>query len=285
VLLTEGRLLALCFPELVEPLLRAAAEDPTKEAMDRYYAIQLLGVLAYAGRRDAQDDLLRLSNAKDPGISGPAIKQLYPVDPNGMYRGVYEAKCSEENVDAFEALAHWPDSGTRSLMEGLRKADPERSSLPFLAERTLKNYEILDANNANARLEAIIKDPHGANFELTNWAIEVAKARGMPSLKSALRDRLVAGLDDAYNDSRQLAARVRSYQGDDRAFQNQYATESCERILKDVYHDDVLIALSEQGGTLTADEQTRLKTFGYFGDLQERLAELMVHVPRAEIFA
>lgn len=78
------RLLALTFPDVMEPLLSDVLFDPSKDVLDRYYAIRL-GYLAKSGR-SAEDDLVRASYDKNSEISGQSLQQVSIADIEGNDR-------------------------------------------------------------------------------------------------------------------------------------------------------------------------------------------------------
>jgi hypothetical protein len=273
--LREGRLLALAFPDTMAPLLNATLTDPSKDPLDRYYAIQLLGVLAASGNRAAETFLDQAAHDRDTEISGLAVKQLYPMDQQGAYRTLYLDKCGAEDTYGFDALAYWADSGNAALMKRYMAEDRETSLRPVLAEKVVKCYGILFSNDWSMKLESILKNPDADDFSLTPWAIQMAKRRSLTSFQGALRERLQKGMTAARSQAQSLAKKMPSLSMDESRFLDQYSATPMDHVISDVYHDDALIALAESGGELTIAEKRRLRTFGYAGDPNDRLVELM----------
>lgn len=277
--MTEGRLLALALPEVVEPLLTGIAGDTSRDAQDRLFALRLLGVLSRSGRKGAESTLMRFAYSEDRDLAGTSITELHQQDFHGSYRDVYFRGCKSGVIESFDALSRWADPENVALMKKLTLLDRETSRLPDCARRVLDSYAILQASDWQSRLSTILKDTSGLDGSQTLWALGVAQARQMPELHAALRQRLdddfLRAQSELESTSKRLARKLGILNDQGQNAESRYSLEPLERELGNCYHDDLLIVFAASGGELRVRERTRLQRFGYQGDPKKRLQEIL----------
>ncbi len=257
----EARLLALAHPLASGKLALGVLTSPQPSFEDKQIAIEIMKVLYAAGSKEAEAELYRLAFESSEDLSNSALEALYHADIEGAYRALYLSKAKSGNLTALSLVADWPDTTTISILEGLiatnAGADYPECSIRGEAREALEKLRLLSSADGDKQLLDIISGRSGRKDDWTVWAIRAAKRRALDGLAKQIRERL----DEA-------EASHQSLPGSDGL------TTSTERIGNDKYYDDLLVAYAELKGTLSAEEQTRLRTFGYACDPRQRLIEL-----------
>ena len=270
----EGRLLALAYPDIVEGEASRIALDPSRPALERAYATILLGVLAKAGRGGAERCLVQVVAAEDLVPSEYALTQLSDADGTGRHRGIYLQKSMADSAAGVRGLSRWPDAPHGAFLRDLvarSEADPASAGLVFMdAKYALARHELLLASDWQAKLHEALSNVEFRNGNETRWALQAGRIRGLPSMADSLRRRLDDNVRDAKEYYAEKAGRAAGAH-----FERDFLTQGTVEGIADLYHDDLLVALSELGAPLSDLEKKRLRRFGYACDPGERLAELL----------
>jgi len=267
--LGKARLLALSFPEVIEKMAQANAENGNLEFWDRGFAIFELRYLTQAGRRGAEETLVRLAFWNEDSISNMAAYQLSVIDVIGAHRDLFIALAKRGTPVGIQALSKWADSGTVSLIQQLYEqakvtidsGNSAGGTVFYSAEETLRKYEVLLSSDWQVRLQQKIEDPSAEPLDQAEWAMDVAKAKALPGLSDALRKRIDTDLRKGRSINPQL--------------DQEYISNESPFALGDQWHDPALILYSEIGGRLTDLDKGRLNYLGYLGDPKKRLEELL----------
>lgn len=274
----EARLLALSYPEEAFEAARRLALDPSADSSERGWSLYVLGVLAKEGVASAVESLYTAAcNEKDERLNNRAVRYLYLADRQGSNRHLYLAKCQEGSFESFEAVSHWPDTSTISVMKtiavSLRGQQYPACEHAALAEETLLRMEHLMASDKEERIAGILGGPiEKTTREQTLWALRIAEAQPTAQLINVLRQRL----DRA---EERVTARTHERVAAGGTADN-FVTMPTLMTTGDPNFDDVLLSFFELGGKLNDWEKLRLRNFGYACDSKERLAELLAEHPK-----
>jgi hypothetical protein len=238
----ELRLLARAYPNSAARHATRIATDRGADFLNRDGAIWLLGLLAQAGRKDVEAELVGLAHDPDPLVANSALSRLAEADDLGVHRALYREQAPGSWV-AVRALSFWPDPATEAILRPLAAAEPG-GELRLTAEDALRKLALLSSEEGRAALLEM-KDSMS-----TRWAVRAARIHALPGAVAALRRRL---------DAAPLAS---------------YLIQSTIPSRDDKFYDDVLVTYHRMGGRLSEREDQRLRYFGYVGDPVERLAEL-----------
>jgi len=139
----------------------------------------------------------------------------------------------------------------------------------------LAKAELLLAPDADRRLEELLGS--GQRPAWDEWALAVARSRGLPGLGEILRKRLDRDLDIARKSEVQRRAQLKEDGLPDEGpgFEERYVRHLEAGIVPDFFHDDLLLAGRDLGVTLSPLEHRRLREFGYEGDEESRLRDLV----------
>jgi len=259
----EARLLAAAYPDLAESLASKAARDASLDWRERIYAVDLLGMLASAGRSSVLPLLRTLSSDEDEHLKAFALAGVAIADVDGADKALYWAQCREGSATAFAFVSIWPDSGTISEMNALSstiyKAD---------AKDVLTKIEMLQQPGWKERLGRIVQGEREAVIDPVDWALSCLMRCAPEQLRTLLRGELDAGGERArrwWEQQQPGGAYEKDFQAADDV---SFATGR-----KD--YDLLLVTQWSIDGELTEVERRRLREFGYASDPAARLAELL----------
>lgn len=255
---TEGRLLARSYPALAERLSLEVLNDPESPASDRFYAWYVLGILAPRTSPSLEEFLEERAAYADfdnPFDQDSAITCLADRRLDERRLALFRAQARRGNRAALNILTEVEDPQAVALFREMTGWDED---LPYplggmseYAEHMLKRIAILQSRDWEDRIARIITGPPPEDFYLDiHWALAVARRRNMPGLRAALEKRLAPSREvvrpGPYPDS-----------------------------FRDGDYDHVLAAYASSGGALTSDEEKHLWEYGFRGDSEERLLQLL----------
>src|SRR5204863_2639202 len=113
----EGRLLALCYPELLESMVMRVTAQAEANSDDMVFAIRILGVLAQAGRKAAETTLAKLSSGDNPIFVSEALEQLGAYDTSGLQSSLYATQCRKSIIEAFSYGPYTADQGVTKVVQ------------------------------------------------------------------------------------------------------------------------------------------------------------------------
>jgi hypothetical protein len=265
--LTEIRLLALAFPEQSFTLARALLHDPNSDRVDKDFACYALGILLQAGLPEALETLVKATKSGDGQISKKAIETIAEFGSLKRHLDVLLPAAVEGNIPAIQALGHDGSIESVSRLETL-VSTLENSPLPEMgyavmeAQEALENARILGQQEWKALLLDIVVNQGGHKVP---WVLKVMETRTIEGIDVALRDYL--------RRSEQLEIKfLRDVPGfDQRHNPMDYLVTSIKLSDHQSYYDDVLLAYSKLGGSLSSLQKARLEHFGMLGDPKELL--------------
>jgi hypothetical protein len=281
--LREARLLARAYPQECMAMAGEVARDPSRTGSERELACFLLSVLAAQHQKEAENQLLALAQNSKDSLSVAALHYLIEADFEGAHRDLYLTKSREgsfASISALEGISRWMDGVAVEVMKGIVATNSDatfpESEFKGRAEENLQKAEILMGGNAETALLEILQNRESPHRQWTLWSLYVARARQLPGLLPALRQRL----DGSEAKAKSLEQKTESFitglgRTDPGGFEFQFVASAKVDGMPDQHFDELLVAYSELGGALTDLEKGRLRTFGYLGDAKDKLQELM----------
>jgi len=257
----EVRLFAHAFPDPAVRLAVGRLEDPAAPAHERVVALLVLLPLAPRGTPALEKVLLDIIAAGDEHLRPFAVGNLAARDPSGKHREIYRALCRKGDATSFDAVLRFLDAGTRPFLKELaaipRGVPYPEGQAPPLAERALADLDLLESPDRVRRLEErILTFDDDLRIVDLSRTIEHARQIGMRNVKEIL--------------ARRLAPTRAAFAGADPA-----AAASARTWEKEPLYDEIMLLHAQEGGEPTPFELARLRHYGFAGNPEERLLELM----------
>src|SRR5687768_10429308 len=139
----ELRLLPRAYPNSAARHAKRIATDRGADFLSRDGAMWLLGLLAQAGRKDVEAELVGLAHDPDPLVANAALSRLAEADDLGVHRGLYR-KCAHGSSVAVRALSFWSDPATEAVLRPLAAAEPP-TNLSLGAQDALRKLALLSS--------------------------------------------------------------------------------------------------------------------------------------------
>lgn len=244
----EARLFARAYPDLARRLVMEILEDPEAPAPDYEFALNVLTRMEWTSERLEEILRAQVEAAGDGGWPWP-LGLLGRRDRDLRYLDLYRKECRRGNLAAFAILSRTFHPSSIPLFEELARESRERpwplGGIPREAGTAIQRLRILNSSGWREGVERSLRVPGAKRYEDYDelmWAFEVARLRGLPTLRACLADRL-----------RRIPEEERGGRG---------------------HRDLVLSLFAQEGGVLTAAEFQRLAGNGFVGDAEERLLEI-----------
>lgn len=272
----ETRLLALSYPDLVETQCGLVLKNPDADPIELSLALWALEALAKKGRKGAVNALVELArNTKNPEHVDDALFHLSAIDDPCDYRALYWDGCRQGASAAFKAISYQVDGGTISLMEELLRSYEADKGAPYRlklqAKLALQRQTDLASGAWQKKAIALLEEDQGSPD--VSWALRSGRLNQLPGMVEVLRRRLSRAEGEA---NLSFSRYPKGAQREAPSHEVQFATWSNPIALRDKAYDEVLVAFMEMGGELNDLERKRLRTFGYAGNPEERLSELIL---------
>lgn len=263
----HARILAVHYPEETETFALKIADDPGAEDTDLQFAAKVLGMLATRGSRDSLAVLVRLAQGSNANVLPIALECVLSCDPEGTYQALYVGACRRRILEAFDSGPYWVDDPTNQAFQEILKQSLTKYDDDYYSRETLERLRILESPQRSALLEQLIEGvPPGGVWTRgwsewrQLWALKVVRREPTLNTLVALRHRL-----DRMESQRSRYASIADVG----------PTHPGWPASRD--YDEYLIAYMELGGQLNQPETERLTYFGYLGDANGRLRELLAH--------
>jgi hypothetical protein len=239
---TEGRLFAQAFPTLAERLALEVLNDPEAHSLDRSFAWFILGVLAPRTSATLEDFLTEQVNS---------ISEEQSWERDVALSNLINRRFDERTLALCRAKAR---AGNQTAIDALTTVvDPEAIRLfqETNAGEMLERITILQSKDWREKLWQLLMGRVSGKHHLhIHWALEAAERQAMPELRSALEVRI--------QKLRKRGTPPQRRWGYD-----------------DPDHEFLLVAWVRLGGALEAREEEYLTHFGFFGNYEQRLQELL----------
>jgi len=249
---TDGRLFGGAFPDLAERLALEVLNDPEGPQPDRLYAWFILSVLApwtNAALEDFLTEQVKTLPAEREEERNLAIVNLIRRRFDDRTLALCRAEARKGgNRAAIEVLTTVVDAEAIRLFQEMTRWDMNLpyplEGMPITAERMLERIAILQSKDWD-KLGKILMGWKSDKFFYLHvpWALEAAERQAMPGLREILEKRLL---------------QIRKNPG-----------------TADLDYDWLLVAWMNLGGALTAKEEHRLTFYGFLGDYERRLQEVL----------
>jgi hypothetical protein len=261
------RLFALVYPEAAEKEACAVALDTARPATDRSGSMEILKVLGEKKSEACIRTLSEIASRKEDPLKNIALFHLAAVDEPGRYKDLYRSRAREGAIEAVVALSRWADPMSIPCLQetyerGVGRPFPDGSTSGS-AKCALQQIALLDSPVLAKEVQDIIggRNRERGNWEWQEWALSTATRRNLlPEIVSTLIERL------ATDDSRALDSGAPGV--DSRSAYYAHLTG-------DPYYDDLLLAVSATGGTLSEAQRNRLYAFGYLGNPADHLRQVL----------
>jgi hypothetical protein len=272
--LLQGDLFSDLYPETAQRRALDLLRDEESYVFDLHFALLLIKPSLAPLSEELHAILLRLATHHDTLVQ---IFTLYLLGEGGAasrYRPLFRSLCLEGVEEAFDQLSLEPDPETTRFMEGL-----SRSSLgvgtwmqwvPFRAKLVLDRLALLDSPDWKSKIEAILLRPikEREEDETVWWARSVAWARH-PAPAIARNRRYIEMM------RKKMAPSFRQSTPTDRPSFAECCLRGGGIPGVDMNFDVELIGYAKDGGELQVWEAHRLEYFGYLGDREARLQEIL----------
>jgi hypothetical protein len=261
----EIRLFAAAFPDLALRLSVARLQDPAAPPHEKAVALQVVGQLGSRTSPALESILVKLAGSGPEESVGTAVACLGARDPSGKHRELHRSLCRRGVSSAFNKILRLRDGKTRDFLKelaaGRREAPMPEGGAPALAERALRDLELLEAPDRARRIEErILAASDDAHLGDLLRAVEYGRQLGMKNLKDLL--------------ARRLAPMRAAFEGENPA---QAGTTKTWR--KAPLYDEFMLVHAERGGAPTPFEFARLRHYCLAGDPEEILLERMREEP------
>jgi hypothetical protein len=156
------------------------------------------------------------------------------------------------------------------VASGLSAHTPEeQANLSFLAKEGLARLAILQSPDRDAKLDAILQSTYGESsrdsegIHRQEWALREIEIAPTANTLDLLQKRLDSGSVAAKRFAESFGRTLDS------------TTRGFTHATGDEFYDQVLLAYQRLGGSLTEELQRRLIHFGYMGNPEERLQQML----------
>jgi hypothetical protein len=249
----EARLFARAHPKIAQQFALRILEDGDAEEAELRFVVEFLRPLNRQLDRRVVEMIGELADHPDGLISSFAIAVLGSFNRASEFRYPLWSHCAKGRQAAFDMLSYDEHPDTRQFLEELK------GRCPVLCDEALSRLKILRSPDWKARVEELLRFEHCREYY---WAKGVASKRLPDVLRRALR--------------RQLDECRKSYEP--QLTDGEFAYRFVHAI--DVpgtgeYFERLLTDFHALGGELTPIEAQRLHHFGFLGDPEERLLEIL----------
>jgi len=268
------------YPEIARRHALAILQDQEAPVADVQFALELIrpGRDSIAG--ELEEELVRLVRQEERGLCWDAVSLLGFSEAARRHRPLFQSLCAEGSVIAFEMISLDPDAENMEFLRKLSVAppppDPHLHWVPFRAEEMRRKLETLASPDWKRELiEILTRDKVVDMVDTRGWWAEAVARQRLPEHALEYSRRYIEKV------RKQLSASFRDPKAAERP---EYGPSFMEQVLRrtrienvDINFDAALVEYAYQGGELTVWEAKRLEYFGYLGDRETRLQEILEH--------
>ena len=264
------------YPEQLPRLALEVLRDQEAHVLDVSFVLLLLQRRDLNLTPDVEQELIRLTDHEQEWIANSALYILGTGVRAWRHRGLLRTLCSKGVSLAFDLLSLQSDPESKEFLAALVKAElprePRLQGIPFWAGEALKRMAILDSPHWPSRIELLlqIEDDLTGRAE---WAESITSER-MPHRILAVHQRRIDRVRAA------MAETLSSIPGEEWMTNPRFFVDYWRRsgiVIRELgrEYDLTLIDFAMLGGRLNVWKARRLEHFGFLGDRETRLKELL----------
>jgi hypothetical protein len=264
------------YPEQLPRLALEVLRDQEAHVLDVFFVLLLLQRRDLNLTPDVEQELIRLTDYEQEWIANSALYILGTGVRASRHRGLLRTLCSKGVSLAFDLLSLQSDPESKEFLAALVKAElprePRLQGIPFWAGEALKRMAILDSPHWRSRIELLLQ----MEDDLTGrpeWAESIAFER-MPHRILAVHqqriDRVRAAMAETLS-----SIPAEEWMTNPRFFADYWRRSGIFIRELGREYDLTLIDFAMLGGRLNVWEARRLEHFGFLGDRETRLKELL----------
>jgi hypothetical protein len=266
------------YPEYAQRRALQILRDRTTFLGDLLFALQLIKPRLFPLSEALEGELVRLAEDEEAGLSWSAQALLGFSDRAQFHRPLFRTLAANGSEMAFDLLSLDPDPESIAFLKDLSRTrpgpeDPRRGN-PFRAAEALERLAILAAPDWKRQVTELLKREMTVDLDdAWGWWAETVAEKRLPEEGLAHYRRYIESI------RKKLAPSFRNLKEADEKLHGRSFLDQCIRGAMvpgtSLNYDVALLGYATQGGELTVWEAKRLEYYGYVGDRESRLKEIL----------